>query len=84
MPRELIDDKARRYLVEGRLRVTHVTNNRVSATCRGRASYALGRTNDHWWCECPARVRCAHIVALQHVVPSEPAVPQQRRIPSAS
>jgi uncharacterized Zn finger protein len=67
MPRETIDSKARRYLAEGRLRVTGIDPHRVNATCNGERTYTLGRTNRSWWCDCPARVQCAHITALQLV-----------------
>jgi uncharacterized Zn finger protein len=70
MARESVEVKARRYLVEGRLVVTAVDVDRIAATCRGDGQlYRLGRGDgEDWWCECPARARCAHLVALGLVV----------------
>lgn len=70
MTRESAQTKGRRYLTEGRLVVTHVTEGCVRAYCRGGgALYQLGfDAPTHWWCDCPARVRCSHLVALQLVV----------------
>jgi hypothetical protein len=60
--------KGRRYLVEGRLLVTHVEGPRIEASCRGEgAVYKLGFASGRWRCSCPARSRCAHLVALQLV-----------------
>jgi uncharacterized Zn finger protein len=68
--RESAEAKGRRYLVEGRLTVEHVDASGVRATCRGGGivydvAWAPG---DGWSCSCPARVRCAHRVALELVV----------------
>lgn len=72
MPRENAQDKGRRYATEGRLRVLHV-GRWISATCRGQgATYALGwQPGRGWYCACPARTRCSHLVALQ-LVTDEP------------
>jgi uncharacterized Zn finger protein len=69
MPRESIDEKALRYLREHRVRVTHIEDGRVYARARGeRAVYDLSfKRNGRAWCTCPARVRCAHLVALEFV-----------------
>lgn len=68
--KESADAKGRRYLTEGRLTVERVDGRLVYATCRGTdTSYRLGydpRTRT-WRCSCPARSRCAHLVALQLV-----------------
>ncbi|HEX4519219.1 MAG TPA: hypothetical protein VH063_06520 [Gaiellaceae bacterium] len=66
MPRETIEAKAMRYLAEGRLYVHTVRPGEVAATCRGNDRYRLG-WNGSWWCNCPARIHCAHIFALQLV-----------------
>lgn len=81
--REDIHVKGRRYLLEGRLRVLRAKDANVSAECRGDSgeSYALGHhlargaTQGRWWCVCPAKGRCAHLVALQlvYVRPSKGA-----------
>jgi hypothetical protein len=70
--RETIEQKAGRYLLDGRLEVTYVRESplRVSARCRGSDGhvYSVGRDGSGWFCSCPARVaRCAHVVALQLV-----------------
>ena len=68
MFRENAQTKAMRYLVEGRCIVRHVDEERVLARVRGREVYdvefAPGRG---WACSCPARGRCAHIIALSHI-----------------
>lgn len=65
--------KARRYLLEGRLRIE--TGAEISAVCRGDGeSYLLGFRAGSWYCTCPARTnQCAHLRALRLVVdrPSE-------------
>lgn len=70
---ENIEQKARRYLTEGRLCVT--SRNRqtgaIIATCRGtEGTYDLGfdpKGRGEWRCTCPAPRRCAHLVALRLV-----------------
>jgi uncharacterized Zn finger protein len=65
MPRETVEAKAARYLVEQRLHVQAITSSGVSARCRGGdASYTLSWDGRDWSCSCPARGRCAHLVAL--------------------
>lgn len=64
--------KGRRLLTEGRLIVMSVTaSGRVVATCRGDSGevYDLGydERRGQWRCTCPARSKCAHLVALQLV-----------------
>jgi hypothetical protein len=74
--REGIESKGRRLLLEHRLRVLSVHAGRIRAECRGSdAVYRLGFSEGHWWCHCPARGRCAHLVALQAVttVPTDGA-----------
>jgi hypothetical protein len=68
LSRENVETKGRRYLLEGRLIVREVIGDRIRATCRGSGStWRLGFLNDRWYCECPARTRCSHLVALQLV-----------------
>lgn len=70
--RENAATKGRRYVVEGRLTVTLLHGRRIRATCRGGgAVYRLGHDRAEWWCECPARGLCAHLVALQLVATPE-------------
>lgn len=70
MTRETVADKARRYLAEGRLTVTAVDGDHVTAVCRGQgAIYQLGHESGRGWhCSCPVRSdRCAHLLALRSV-----------------
>jgi uncharacterized Zn finger protein len=66
-----VETKGRRLLTEGRLIVTEVGDRGVIAECRGDsgAVYTLGFRTDEarWGCTCPARGKCAHLVALQLV-----------------
>jgi hypothetical protein len=41
----------------------------IEALCFGDSAevYRLGFKPGKWWCECPARSRCAHLTALQRV-----------------
>jgi uncharacterized Zn finger protein len=73
-PRENAAAKGRRYLTEGRLAVRAVDERAgtVRAACRGDGTvYALGRDRGGWFCSCPTRGRCAHLVALGLVVAVE-------------
>jgi uncharacterized Zn finger protein len=76
---ENVEQKARRYLTEGRLRIERVDRGTealgfVVATCRGSDGdvYHLGhdpRGKGEWRCTCPAKAkRCAHLIALRLVV----------------
>lgn len=66
--RENVETKARRYLIEGRLQVTHVNPHAIKATCRGTEQiHQLGYRDGSWSCSCPAKGRCSHIAALQLV-----------------
>lgn len=68
MPREPSDAKGRRYLHEGRLTVTRLDRDHVTATCRGAGHlYDLGHDQRGWWCSCLARGTCCHLHALQSV-----------------
>lgn len=70
MSRETIDAKARRYLVEGRVVITHVDNDTVRATVRGAGTvHECGFNRRRWWCSCrrtPTQ-RCSHVAALELV-----------------
>lgn len=71
-----VAQKAARYLAEGRLTVRSRSGHTVRATCSGRDRYELGHDPDAgWWCDCPARGLCAHLVALQLVTTSRRADP---------
>jgi uncharacterized Zn finger protein len=67
--RESAQTKGRRYLIEGRLRLLLVHGARIYAEVRGNGeTYHCGHVKGRWWCECPARGTCAHLVSLQLVV----------------
>jgi uncharacterized Zn finger protein len=74
--RESAEAKGRRYLAAGRLVVTSVAGDHVSACVRGdgevyRCGHEPGRG---WWCSCPARTdQCAHLAALRLVTIRRPA-----------
>jgi uncharacterized Zn finger protein len=67
--RENARAKSVRYLAEGRLIVEHVDGHTVKATCRGDgAIYQVSWSPDSGWtCNCPAKTRCAHLLALMAV-----------------
>jgi hypothetical protein len=73
--RESAETKSKRYLIEARLTVLGVDRDRVQATCRGSGElYELGHDPGRGWhCSCPARGRCAHLIALQTVTVRRPA-----------
>jgi uncharacterized Zn finger protein len=74
MTRENVNAKGARYLAEGRLIVTRVSGDRVSASCRGDGEvYELGHELARGWhCDCPARGDCCHLVALRLVTARRP------------
>ena len=61
-----------RLLADGLLRVTVVAPGLVVATCGGiRDGVRLGYRHGAWHCSCPSEsVRCDHLGALRHVVPT--------------
>lgn len=65
--RENAEQKGRRYIIEGRLRVTWVDQTRIEATCRGSdATYRLGHDSAGPYCTCPAsrdEVQCDEVTA---------------------
>jgi uncharacterized Zn finger protein len=68
--REDVATKGRRLLVEARLTITVVSDEQVSAVCRGdsAAIYRLGFYRGRWFCTCPAVGVCSHLRALMLVV----------------
>jgi hypothetical protein len=69
MPRENVDTRARRALVEGRVIVNRVEGRYVSATVRSDhgALYAVRHLEGRWDCPCDARGVCSHVRAVQLV-----------------
>jgi hypothetical protein len=61
--RESVEQKAARYLTEGRIVVTRVLGDTVDTVCQGTAgSYELGhRPGRGWFCSCAVRGDdCSH------------------------
>lgn len=72
--RETIAGKTLRYLAEGRLDIVSVHGDQIAATCRGSDGtvYRLGHdAGAGWWCDCPSRVPCVHILAAKAVTTHE-------------
>jgi uncharacterized Zn finger protein len=65
--RDNVETRGRRLLLEGRVAILLVHRRRVFASVRGDSgtSYQAGYIGNRWVCDCPARTRCAHLVALQ-------------------
>jgi uncharacterized Zn finger protein len=78
--RENAATKGRRLLVEGRVRVLEVDEYAgvALAEVRGDSSavYSVSRDERGWHCDCEARTRCSHVVALQLVTALEPREPR--------
>ena len=69
MSREDALSKGRRYVSEGRLTITSVTDAEAQAVCRGDGDIFICTARRGWWhCTCPARSRCSHLYALGLVV----------------
>lgn len=69
MPRENAQAKARRYLTEGRITLTHVDQHTARAVIRGDGSHHhVTVTGPTWTCTCPARTRCSHQIAVGLVI----------------
>jgi hypothetical protein len=68
------EDRARRYLTEGRVTITLVEPGRVLATCFGhKEEHRLGLEPGHgWWCSCPQTGLCSHLLAVQLVTEVKP------------
>ncbi len=93
MNKESVVDKAHRYLTEGRVIVLVAGPGRVVATVRGDAEvHQVAYERGGWRCSCPARGRCAHLLAVglvtapttvRYGLPTEAARPQPRQAPPA-
>ena len=66
MTRENAEEKGKRYLLEGRVTIAQALAERVVATVRSDAGaiYEVTHRRGGWACTCPARGRCAHLVAV--------------------
>jgi hypothetical protein len=63
--------KGARILVESRLTfdLGRSAPGRAFAYVRGDdRTYECGFAKGRWWCACPARGKCSHLVALAHVI----------------
>ena len=69
MPRETALQRGMRFLLEGRLVILRVNDERIEARCRGGSGeiHDLGFDERGWHCSCPALTRCSHLHALQAV-----------------
>jgi uncharacterized Zn finger protein len=68
MARELVADKARRYLCEGRVIVIDAGKGHVTATVRGDgAVWFVAYEAGLWSCTCPNRTPCVHRRAVRLV-----------------
>lgn len=69
--RENAETKGRRYLIEGRVVLRVVRPGFVDAIVRGSDKfYEVSLRNGFWTCNCFAKGRCSHLVAVQLVVVS--------------
>lgn len=71
VPRETMNEKAIRYLAEGRVRLLRVEADALDATVEGarpRPYVVTHRAGPGWRCTCIAvSVRCSHMVAVSMV-----------------
>lgn len=78
--RETIHAKARRYLIEARVRVLHCDEEAglITAEVRGDCRlYGAGRDAEGWFCDCAARTPdCSHVRALRLISILEPREPR--------
>ena len=70
MSRENVQAKAERYLLSSRLTIRLVNPERIEAHVKGDSGHTYRVIHDAgmWSCSCPAKQRCAHLVALKRVV----------------
>jgi uncharacterized Zn finger protein len=64
------EQKANRYLTEGRVVAEHVTTDRAEFTVAGSAAepYRVRYFAGEWTCTCPAQITsCAHVFACQKI-----------------
>ena len=72
LSRESAKTKAKRYLIEGRVMILEVSRHRVVAKVRGSGHvWDCGFMNQVWFCSCPNRSTCSHLIAVQSVTAVE-------------
>jgi hypothetical protein len=65
---ETLEEKAARYLREGRVTVRVIADDRVEAEVRGSEKYKTIREGKRWACDCPAwQRRCSDVIAVELV-----------------
>ncbi len=69
MSRESVATKGERYLLIGRLTVVAASPDSFRALVKGDSGHQYQVIHDagYWQCSCPARGRCAHLVAAMRV-----------------
>lgn len=68
MPRETVEAKAARYLLESRVTIYQANDTVIRARVRGMGDeYTVIATRGGYACNCPARGRCCHQVAVMSV-----------------
>ncbi len=68
MTREGVEAKGRRYLMEGRVVIEAVNPRQIVASVRGGGEiHQVGYQRGGWYCTCPAKGPCSHLVALMLV-----------------
>jgi uncharacterized Zn finger protein len=63
-------DRGKQHLTDGRLILTSVNGDTITAQCRGSGEmHSLGHDLERgWWCTCPVTTdRCSHLHALRLV-----------------
>lgn len=81
MTRENVQAKGRRLLTEGRVVVKTVNAQQITASVRGSgAIHQTGYDRGTWYCTCPAKGLCSHLVAVQLVT----VAPVVRRLTEAA
>jgi len=83
--KESVTDKAHRYLTEGRVVVSFAAPGVVNATVRGDADiHEVTYERGGWHCTCPARGRCAHLLAVGLITAPTTVRYGQQRVPAGS
>lgn len=79
MPRESVEAKAARYLLEGRVTVYQANANVIRARVQGNGDqYVVVVTRGGYACNCLARSdRCCHVIAVQRIT-NRPTTPPRR------
>ena len=78
---ESIEDKALRYIREGRVSIVGVfPSGNIRAFVRGSEMYEVKCANGAWSCPCPAQTwRCSHVVAVRLVTDPDDAAKDDQK-----